>query len=232
MTASAFSDDDDLLAAEVALGLLVGDERNAADSRLTGDLAFAERVRWWSDHFALLADEGATEPSASVWPKIVGRLGANDNAPALRRWRLATGGMGALAAALLAIVILRPDPVAPPVPVPSVAAPMVASLSGKQGMAVTVAYEASASRLVVTPVVLDPGKGDAELWIIPAGTGAVPVSLGVVDATTASLQAIDAAHRRLLLPGATFAITQEASGGSPTGAPQGPIVASGKILRV
>jgi anti-sigma-K factor RskA len=108
---------------------------------------------------------------------------------------------------------------------------MVASLSGDRGMAVTVAFDSSNGRMLVTPVALDPGKGDAELWVIPVGQ-TVPISMGVIDAKAAGSHNVDATHAALLAPGATFAISQEAKGGSPTGSAQGPIVASGKIIRV
>jgi anti-sigma-K factor RskA len=108
---------------------------------------------------------------------------------------------------------------------------MVASLSGERGMAVTVAFDAASRRLLVTPVTLDPGKGDAELWVIPVGN-TVPVSLGVIDAKVAGSHQVDVPRAALLATGATFAISQEARGGSPTGAAQGPIVASGKLIRV
>lgn len=228
------TEDDDILAAEYALGLLSPDEAAAVEVRLKVDGPLSLRVAWWRDQLSPLVAEAEVEPAASVWQGIETRLGGNDNAPdRARPWKWATGGMGAIAAALLAVIALRPEPAPLPVPVETVtpAAPMVASLSGERGMAVTVAYDSSSKRMLVTPVTLDPGKGDAELWVIPVGQ-AVPVSLGVIDAKLATSHNIDAVHAALVAPGATFAISQEARGGSPTGAPQGAIVASGKIIRV
>lgn len=230
------TEDDDILAAEYALGLLSPEEAAATEARLKTDGPLSLRVAWWRDQLSPLAVETAAEPAAHVWQGIETRLGVNDNAPdRARPWKWATGGMGAVAAALLAVIALRPVPaplpVPVPVPAPAPAAPMVASLSGARGMAVTVAFDSSNGRLLVTPVALDPGKGDAELWVIPVGQ-TVPVSLGVIDARAAGNHDVDAAHAALVTPGATFAISQEAKGGSPTGAAQGPIVASGKIIRV
>jgi anti-sigma-K factor RskA len=228
------TEDDDILAAEYALGLLSTDEALAVEARLKMDGPLSLRVAWWRDQLSPLAVEAEVEPDARVWSGIEARLGVNDNAPdRARPWKWATGGMGAVAAALLAVIALRPPPVPLPVPVETAtpAAPLVASLSGERGMAVTIAYDSSSKRILVTPVTLDPGKGDAELWVIPAGQ-AVPVSLGVIDAKLAASHNLDAPHAALLAPGATFAISQEARGGSPTGAPQGAVVASGKIIRV
>jgi len=231
------TDEDDILAAEFALGLLDPAEAEAVQRRARADGPLSLRIAWWRDQLAPLAREAEVPPPESVWPRIAAGIGANDNVPASAApWKWATGGMTAIAAALLAVVVLRaPEPPVPPTPTPTAipvpAAPLVASLSGARGMAVTVAYDAATARILVTPVSLDPGKGDAELWVIPVGQ-TVPVSMGVIDAKGARSHKVDAAHAKLLAPGATFAISQEAKGGSKTDLPQGAIVASGKIVRV
>jgi anti-sigma-K factor RskA len=227
---SGVNPDDDILAAEYALGLLAPEEATTAEARMKTDAALSLRVAWWRDQLSPLAIEAEAEPGSHVWRGIETRLGVNDNVTDnARPWKWATGGMGAVAAALLAVIALRPETA--PLPAPTPAPPMVASLSGERGMAVTVAFDSSNGRMLVTPVALDPGKGDAELWVIPVGQ-TVPVSMGVIDAKTAGSHNVDARHAALLAPGATFAISQEAKGGSPTGSAQGPIVASGKIIRV
>ena len=198
------------------------------------DAPLSLRVAWWRDQLSPLAAEASAEPGAHVWPAIAARLGVNDNVPdTARPWKWATGGMTAIAAALLAVVALRPAaaPLPVPDPVAVTVAPMVASLSGETGAAVTIAFDGASNRMLVTPVSLDAGTGDAELWVIPVGA-TVPVSLGVIDAKVPGSHTVDAARVGLMLAGATFAISQEAKGGSTTGAPQGAIVASGKIIRV
>jgi anti-sigma-K factor RskA len=226
--------DDEILAGEYALGLLSPDEARAAEARMKTDALLSLRVAWWRDQLSPLAEEAGTEPGSHVWQGIETRLGVNDNVEdRARPWKWATGGMGAVAAALIAVIALRPALAPLPVPttLPTPTTSMVASLSGERGMAVTVAFDSVSRRLLVTPVTLDPGKGDAELWVIPVGN-TVPVSLGVIDAKVAGSHQVDVPRAALLAPGATFAISQEARGGSPTGAAQGPIVASGKLIRV
>lgn len=219
--------EDDTLAAEYALGLLAPEEARAAEVRMRADAPLSLRVAWWRDQLSPLAEEGATEPPSRVWQGIEARLGVNDNPRDVARpWKWATGGMGAIAAALLAVIALRSDP--PPLPAPVLQAPLVASLSGETGAAVTVAYDGATGRMLVTPVALDPGKGDAELWIIPVGQ-TVPISMGVVKASGATMRMMPE-KRDMLVPGATFAISQEAKGGSPTGTAKGPIIATGKII--
>jgi anti-sigma-K factor RskA len=222
------TDEDDILAAEFALGLLDEAEASAVQVRARTDSVLSLRIAWWRDQLAPLASEVETPPPSGVWRRIEGQLPGNDNSQSLmQRWRAAAVASMSVAAALLAFVAFRPDPA--PVVTPAVPAPMIAALSGEKGAVVAVSYDAASGKLVVAPTVLDPGKGDAELWIIPAG--GKPTSLGVVDAKNAEDHMVPEAKRILLAPGATFAITQEAKGGSPTGSAQGPIVASGKIIR-
>jgi len=226
--------DDDILAAEYALGLLSADEATATEARLRADAALSLRVAWWRDQLSPLADAAGVEPPPAVWRAITARLGANDNPPVAdpaRRWKWATAGMGAIAASLLVALLTLPGPPPPAAPQPVRPTLLVAGIAGERGAAVAIAFDAGNRRMLVTPVALDAGKGDAELWIIPAG-GTVPVSLGVIDVNAARQHSLDPRHGALLVPGATFAISQEAKGGSSTGAPQGPVVASGKISRV
>ncbi len=230
------TENDDILAAEYALGLLSPEEAAAAEARLRVDAPLSLRVAWWRDQLSPLAVGGEGEPDPRVWLGIETRIGVNDNVPdRARPWKWATGGMSAVAAALLAVIALRPDPapvvIAGPQVTPQAAMPMVASLSGARGVAVAVAYDADARRIVVTPVTLDAGAGDAELWVIPVGRTA-PVSLGVIDAKTARSHVVSPSHVALLTSDATFAISLEARGGSTTGTPQGPVVASGKLIRL
>ena len=106
---------------------------------------------------------------------------------------------------------------------------MVASLSGEKGSALAISYDSTARRLTIAPVQLDPGKGDAELWVIPVGSKEV-ISLGVIDTKKPSSRQLNPAQARLVAAGATFAVSLEPTGGSPTGQATGPIVASGKLV--
>jgi anti-sigma-K factor RskA len=223
----AVTDEDDILAAEFALGLLDPPEAEAVQMRARTDAPLSLRIAWWRDQLAPLSREAEVSPPTGVWPRIEARLGANDNPKnAARPWQWATAGMGAVAAVLLAVVVLRPAPL--PV-TPAGPPPMVASIMGERGTAVAVSIDDSRGTMRITPVLLDAGKGDAELWVIPVGE-TVPVSMGVVDARNVSVHEVGK-RLPLLAPGATFAISIEAKGGSPTGKAQGPIVATGKIFR-
>ena len=235
--------DDAVLAAELALGLLPADEARAAVGRALRDDLFAREVEWWRDRLGTLGTADVPPPP-HLWRAIATRLADNDAAApgvtsnTVGRWKIATAAMTAIAASLLGVIVLRPAPVAPVrTPVPPVVAerpataPLVASLSGARGDVLTVVYDRDAATLVVTPAVLKPGRGDVELWVIPAGA-TVPVSIGVLDGVAPSRRPIDRARAALLAQGATLAVSLEPKGGSPTGAPTGPVVASGEIKPV
>ena len=224
------TDEDDILAAEIALGLLDGAEHDAARRRVASDAALAVRADWWRERFEPLAGEERDEPSATVWPRIEALLPRNDNAASqVGRWRAA-----ALAATLAAVVMgsviaLRPVPTvtAPPPATPAAMPLLLASLSGGRGVLATIAYSRAADRLTIVPGSLDTSARDAELWIIPAG--GTPRSLGTIDPARPTTTPARADARQLIGVGATFALTLEQRGGSRTGKPTGAILASGII---
>ena len=223
------NDDDDLIAAELALGLNGGLSDNAATSR-SSDPAFADRVAWWEQRFAGLTTPLGAEPSPELWARISARLPQNDNSiepssNGVLRWKLISGALAAVSALALFMLAQRPQIELPP----PAGAPQVASLAGEKGSALAVSYDSTARRLTIAPVQLDPGKGDAELWVIPVGA-TEPISLGVIDPHKPSSHQLDPVKARLVAAGATLAISLEPTGGSPTGHATGPIVASGKLL--
>jgi anti-sigma-K factor RskA len=216
------TDDDDILAAEFALGLLDVGEVAIVDARVAQDSAFAARVEWWRDQLTPLVDEAETPPSTSVWQRIERALPQNDNIRlSLQRWRATAISVMAVAASLVAVVLLRPVPVTPQ---PHV---MLAALKGTEGTTTTVAYESTSGQLTILPGGVDTKGHDAELWIIPAdGT---PRSLGVIDVNQPTHPLVAANRRSFIQSGSSFAISLEPKGGSPTGLPTGPVVSSGKL---
>ena len=221
------TDEDDILAAEFALGLLDDAEAAVVQARARTDGPLSLRIAWWRDQLAPLVGEVATAAPPGVWKKIEAQLPGNDNVETARPWKWATGAMSLVAAGLLAFVVLQPAPA--PVVVAPVTAPMFAALSGDTGAVIAVSYDAASGKLTVAPTTLDPGVGDAELWVIPED--GKPRSLGVVNAKLAEPYRVSPANQMFMKAGATLAISQEAKGGSPSGQPAGTIVATGKIIR-
>ena len=69
---------------------------------------------------------------------------------------------------------------------------------------------------------LPPGKSH-ELWALPEGGGA-PVSLGLMPHTGDHHRVLTASQRAALAGSKQIAVSLEPEGGSPTGAPTGPVL--------
>lgn len=240
--------DADWQAAELALGLLDGSERTAAEARAANDPVFATEVQQWRLRLAPMLDEVAEAPAPPAsWGRLDAALGtpdtaapSNDNQVAdgrklafYRRWSI---GATAVAAALGLFMVFepRPQPVAP-MPVtpaqPVAEAPMVAAMAAKDSDARLVAtWEPNARSLTVAAAGDMPGDGrhSHELWFIV--TGAKPRSLGVMPRTGRMHAQLAAEIAAALREGTVMAISVEPVGGSPTGQPTGPVIASGPLL--
>ena len=227
----------DRLAAEYVLGTLRGPARRRFDALLPAHPALRAAVMRWQDALVpLAASVKPVEPSARVWQVIEARLfaekrAANDTSiPVAGRWwrnvlpwRAATG-LATAAALALGVALSLPKPVQPPLVV--LLAPADAAAAGALSKARFVASVSADGRgLVLKPidaVALDPQRA-LELWAVP-GQGA-PRSLGVVAAQGATT----VIRTELLRNTAAFAVSVEPAGGSPTGAPTGPIISVGKL---
>lgn len=233
------------LAGEYALGVLSGDELRRARTLARTNSEFRHDVSVWLGQLApMLGEVSPVEPPASAWTEIERRIsgseaGASDAAKlrrTVRRWRVAAAGLAAIAACLAIIVLGRlvtPDrvPIAIPVERP-VGTPLVAILGDQQKQMKGVAnWNPEAQQLVLAIPAVLPASADQsrELWVIPAG--GKPQSLGLLPSGQQSHLRLTDELARELRQGATIAISVEPSGGSPTGTPSGPVVASGLLSR-
>ncbi|NIJ65327.1 anti-sigma-K factor RskA [Sphingomonas leidyi] len=223
----------DALAAELALGLLEGEERALAMRLRLSDPDFAATVDAWGKRFEPLCAGFEEQPSPALWPAIEHRLGGpgeRDSHRALRRWRIGAIASGALAASLAAVLVLRPAPA----PVEIVRAPdrtVIAQLgSGDAPGLLAASYDPAGGVLRIRAVRLPDSKLAPELWVIPAD--GVPRSLGLVAADGVTRVVVDAPHRALLSDGATLAITFEPHDGAPHKAPSSAPIAAGKISTI
>src|ERR1700685_77167 len=96
--------EDELLAAEFALGVLAGAERDACESRVERDRGFARMVAAWEERLSPWAAEIAEVPAPpQVWDRIAAALPA-EPAPStgwwqnIAFWRGLSFATGALAA--------------------------------------------------------------------------------------------------------------------------------------
>lgn len=226
-------EDDELLAAELAFGLIDGAERDAAQARLIRDDAFAAAHARWQDYAAAMFHDAGEAPRPSVWTAIEARLPVNDDVrPAvsratLRWWQAGTMAASAAALVLGVLVMQKPAQVIVRVPVGEApTAPMVAVLTGKQGF-VTVSFDSASGRMTSAANGLDLGDHAAELWVIPAD--GKPRSMGVMNASAPGWARVPQPAISALSAGVTLAVSVEPIGGSPTGLPTGPVILSGKM---
>lgn len=231
---STFSgrDEDSLLAAEYALGVLPEAERETVRARIKSDPALRADYQFWQGRLSSLDAEFAETPApGSVWPRLESRLfpsaakaGFWDS---LALWRGVAAG--ALAVAAIAVTLNmtapRPDPKA-------FAAQLVAALAAEGSDVTFVAlYNESTSQLRLTAVSgTSYTDKDYELWAIKGE--AKPESMGIVSVSAKNEMVLPPEMQVDFGEGTVLAVTLEQKGGSPTGQAQGPIVALGRATQI
>jgi anti-sigma-K factor RskA len=218
------------LAAEYVLGSLDADERRAVEARLAADPAFRAAVAAWEKRLQPLADAlPPVAPPAHVRDRVMAAIGTvpaapsvSDNVVALhrsiRRWRIATAAAGLAAAVLAGVVLLD---VTAPRQTEFVA--VLTAEGANPAFVATVDVAKGSMTLRQVAGATAPADKSYELWAIVPNTP--PRSLGLVEQASLSRALSETPSRDL-----TFAITLEQRGGSPTGAPQGPVVFKGSLV--
>ncbi|MEQ1939621.1 anti-sigma factor [Mesorhizobium sp. CN5-321] len=232
-------DGDDLLAAEYVMGVLPGEERQEVARRIEADAAFARLVDAWEVRLAPL---GEAYPEAAapdgVKAAIDRRLFASSAASAADAARGRAGlwsslafwrGLAAVAVAALAIAIVVPY-VSPPAGQPALR--LVASLAADSSDVKYLAvYDAAHHEVGLSHVAGERAAGkDFQLWMIEGKNA--PVSMGVIPTGPTVHIELTPALQQKLAQGAVLAISVEPAGGSPTGQPTGPVVATGDLKSI
>ncbi|WP_414439189.1 anti-sigma factor domain-containing protein [Burkholderia sp. 22PA0106] len=253
MNTPAFSDDD-LRCAEYALGVLDSDSRRQLERDVRRDAVLRATLDAWLVRLAPLADElAAVEPPERVWTRIRRDLGFLPGAPisvaqpargggwwnSLDLWRWVGVGASVAVVVLLAVNlgVLREAPSggvsAPSGSSGSSSQPsgyLVATLARTDGVAHwTATVDLQRGNMVVVPAVhpqVASGRS-TELWLIP--NGEKPIALGVFPADAPASMALPAKIVAQLVASATLAVSVEPEGGSVTGQPTGPVIASGAL---
>ncbi len=227
-------EDSDLLAAEYVLGTLDVAERVVAASRTEFDLPFAQLVDAWQERLAPLIDAiEPVPPSDHVLNSLLVRLfgmPSNVDEVALARlkrrirvWQGATVGLSAVAAGLLAWVGLGGGTS----PSSEQFTAVLQRDAGAPTMVLNV--DLKSRRLTVTSLAsATPAGKSYELWIIDAAIGA-PRSLGLVPAKAATHELLTL-YDPAVITNATYAVTVEPPGGSPTGQPSGTPILTGRLV--
>lgn len=225
---------DDVLAGEYVLGVLSLKDRRIVEERLSRDGDFAALVSRWEANLSPLNDEyEEIAPGLQSFERIEARLfGAPEPAPGFLQglwnstvfWRSLT--FASLVVAVGAVVFASRI-----VPQPQRPAPLVAELSAANSqLNLLASYDAQSGRLRIVPVAAGrPEEKSLQLWLVP-GSGA-PKSLGIFEPGRSGELIVPETLRSDIGEGATLAVSLEPFGGSPTGLPTGPVVASGATRR-
>jgi len=217
--------EDELLAAEYALGVLSGTVRATAQQRVARDRAFALMVAEWERRLAPWAAEiDEVAPPAQLWQQIAAALPAQTRGGGLWNsltfWRGFAVATGALAAACLAALIYLGALTQQQL--------LVATIEGGGHRHFVATLDAGRGTVAVVPAAF---SADAtrvpELWLIPPDGKPRPVGLLLADQTVTL--ALPADLVALAGKAAVLAVSLEPPGGSTTGQPTGPVIATGKL---
>ena len=234
--------DIDMLAAEYVLGTLPAGERAEVALRARHDEALASAIEAWERRLApLLETIDAREVPSNIWPQIQQQI---DNAAKvegphpgaieslamrrrLTRWRATAIAASAIAAGLALFVGIREFTR------PQIDTTLVAVLQkDAQSPAFLVSVDLEQKMLTIRAVAAPhhPGKS-YELWLVHDDLK-TPRSLGVIgDKPFTQVQPTLAAYAPKTIEQATLAVSLEPEGGSPTGAPTGPVLYAGKLIQ-
>jgi anti-sigma-K factor RskA len=213
----------DRLAAEYVLGTLTGGARRRFDALLPAHPTLRHAVAGWEQRLLPMAlDAPPVQPAAAVWKSIEGKLGWT--APAARpasSWRVRFWQAFAALATVAAVVLGTRTPTLPPTE-----APMIVVLHATKGSETLVAgLSADRQQLTIQPLQKVSLTSDQSLELWALKKDGPPASLGVIASDKLT------ALNKKTLPKDTkgLAVSLEPLGGSPTGAPTGPVLFVGDL---
>ena len=233
------------LAAEYALGTLRGAARLRFERWLREDGSLRLAVARWEARLApMTASVAPVAPPARTWGAIAKRIGRPAGRgvwDSLAFWRALALFTGGTAAALFMVVISNAPPVPVPAPAPIVLrapstdtqAGYVAVLSDPKTEQPVVFVSAGRDSDELWVRTLDPSirvpEKSLELWALPK-SGA-PRSLGLVSGEEKGVLKLASAAETSLADVPKLAVSLEPKGGSPSGAPTGPVLFTGPCVK-
>ncbi len=223
----------DALAAAYVLGTLPARARARLARAAQTDTVVASTIREWELRLAPFAEAAPpiTAPP-QVWRRVAMRLGLDTVRPSERDpwWMRMPFWRGLALASLVAVAVLgglvaREQQLAE--------APIVVVLAGQDARPALIASLDRASRVMTVKTVgaaAVPPDRALELWMLP--DGAAPRSLGVLPSSGVARVILPALPDEAFANVPALAVSLEQAGGSPTGAPQGPVLYTGRVERL
>lgn len=220
--------EDDMLAAEYAMGLLEGDDRVAIRARVARDQDFAAKVTAWEAQLSQMADlEPIAAPAAARAALMAHLFPAPSRRPFWQRlglWQGLTGGATA-AALLLAVLVFQPTEGPGPSALYSAE---IASTEGDFRVVALVDMQAQEVTLTRTAGAAPEGR-ILQVWAHGPNEPAQSVGLWPEgDSVRLPLPAEIAAVQGVL----TLGVSEEPPGGSLTGRPSGRVFGTVDIADV
>ncbi len=223
----------DKLAAEYVLGTLRGRARARFESLLRYDPSLRRTVAEWEARITPLA-AAASEiaPPTRVWQAISRRIAGTARAGgSLTFWRGLAVASTAFALVLAVFIGMTPRP-EPPLA-------MVAVMNDDRGQpAMVVSWPPMKAmrdphlRIKVVQEHPTMASGTAwEMWMLPGGKAA-PVSMGLISIDRDQVMKVAPALAARMGDAWGIAMSVEPAGGSPTGAPTGPVIFKGQRVKI
>jgi anti-sigma-K factor RskA len=221
---------DEVLAGEYVLGVLPISERQNVERRIRDDRTFALIVDRWQTNLSTFNDDypDTSPPPAWIYASIERQLFADGTAPDSafeRLWNSVAFWRGMALVACSAALLLASNANGIFQSKPSMPA-LVATLNGSNAtISLATYYNANTGSLKFSPSAVDQKTQSLELWLIEGSSA--PVPLGILPDNANGEIIIPKNLRNQLKDGVTLAVSLEPYGGSPTGKPTGPVIASG-----
>jgi anti-sigma-K factor RskA len=240
------ADNGNLDGAEYVLGVLGVAERREVERRLAREPELARDIAFWEERLGGLADAippvappqtawarieqaiplpiAATAAAAPARPRPRLQLQLWQSLPFWRSFAISSSALAAACLAALAYLALTPLQRSSPF------VAMLAQTSGGQPGFVATVGAGGRALMIVPAAPLAQDRRSMQLWLIP--TGDRPHSLGLIAAAQPIRLNIPADLVKTVGTGAALAVSLEPLGGSPSGQPTGPVIASGKLQRL
>ena len=220
----------DMLASEYALGTLQGLARKRFERLMRDDADLRRAVSEWQERLAPMTQAVTPiTPPNRVWRNIEKRIRGDRPRESLWQslnfWRSLALAASGFAFAMLLYTGLAPQR--------EPGAAYVAVLANEQHQPMMVVRYVKGQRELSVSFVAPQAIADdrsLELWSLPAG--GAPKSLGLVPTTGKVSLQLDVERASDMATVPALAVSLEPKGGSPTGAPTGPVLFSGRLLQL
>ena len=216
----------DALAKAYVLGTLRGPARDRFESQLPGNLPLRRAVSVWEERLVPLAlSAEPIAPPETTWAAIEQRTGLAAPRSSAGFWPALAASFAAAAIVFGMLFFTAPTPE----PSPDYVVVLQDEAQSPQWLLEGFAEDGEA---LLTAVNIGPAPSDRdyELWMLP-DDGSAPVSLGLLVEAGSTRLALSAAQQSVLAGTSTLAVSLEPTGGSTTGAPTGPVLFTGAVIR-